>query len=93
MKEISPCGAVCADCARHPDLCGGCAEIEGRVWWLQYTGADRCAVYACVKQKGRKSCGGCAFLPCERFTSDPTISEEQNAENLRKMLKNLEING
>ena len=39
--------------------------------------------------KGLKDCGACPSLPCGKFTKDPTISDEQNAENLRKMTENL----
>lgn len=90
FAEPSPCGAVCAECASFPESCGGCRKIKGKVYWLQYTGGDVCEVYdCCVRRKGRKNCGGCDRLPCERFTKDPTISEEQNEENLKKMLKRL----
>ena len=69
-----------------------CAEriYEGKVYWLQYTGGDVCKVYdCCVNQKELPDCGKCDHLPCERFTKDPTISEEQNEENLKKMLGRL----
>ena len=86
----SPCGAVCADCARFPAACKGCRAICGKVYWLQYTGAARCAVYdCCVNGKKQTDCGGCPALPCERFTKDPTVSDEQNAANLARMLENL----
>lgn len=87
----SPCGAVCAECASFPKACAGCRKIEGKVYWLRYAGGDVCKVYdCCVNRKGRKNCAGCGSLPCERFTKDPTVSDEQNAENLGKMLKRLE---
>lgn len=86
----SPCGAVCADCARFPDACKGCRTIRGKVYWLQYTGGRRCAVYeCCVNGKKLRDCGGCPSLPCEKFTKDPTVSDEQNEEHLAEMLKNL----
>lgn len=37
----------------------------------------------------RIPCGGCPSLPCEKFTKDPTVSDEQNEEHLAEMLKNL----
>lgn len=43
----------------------------------------------CVNQKGQTNCGKCDRLPCERFTKDPTVSDEQNEENLKKMLARL----
>ncbi len=33
--------------------------------------------------------GGCPSLPCEKFTKDPMVSDEQNEEHLAEMLKNL----
>lgn len=86
----SPCGAVCAECALFPASCGGCRKIRGKVHWLQYTGGECCPVYdCCVNGKGRSDCGGCAELPCARFMKDPTVSDEQNEQNLQKMLGNL----
>ena len=88
--QPSPCGAVCAACARFPDACGGCRSIKGQVWWLAYAGMERCPVYdCCVNGKGQGDCGGCPQLPCDKFMYDPTISDEQNESNLAAMLKNL----
>ena len=89
QTDVSPCGALCAECARLLE-CGGCRAIEGKVYWLQYTGQTVCAVYdCCVNGKGRQNCGGCEALPCARFTKDPTVSDEENAANLKKMLARL----
>lgn len=86
----SPCSADCGACARFPSACSGCRDIAGKVWWLRFTGADCCAVYdCCVNQKGRPHCGNCPALPCEKFTKDPTISDEENAAHLQTMLENL----
>ena len=86
----SPCGAVCSECVRFPSVCGGCRKIMGKVFWLEYTDWDNCPIYdCCVNDKGNRDCGGCIALPCERFVKDPTVSEEQNAENLSKMLARL----
>ncbi len=86
----SPCGAVCIECKIYPAQCAGCTNIKGKVHWLSYTGQDVCAVYdCCVNSKKFKNCGVCENLPCDRFTKDPTISDEQNAENLAKMIANL----
>ena len=41
------------------------------------------------KNKGQRNCGNCDCLPCERFTKDPTISDEQNKANLKKMIEGL----
>ena len=51
--EVSPCGAVCVECASFPVDCPGCRKIKGKVFWLRYTGEDCCGVYdCCVNQKG-----------------------------------------
>ncbi len=86
----SPCGAICAECGRFPSDCAGCRKIGGKPWWLAFTGQEVCAVYDCCARSGRPHCGGCSSLPCERFTSDPTLSEAENAAHLRIMLRNLE---
>ena len=86
----SPCGAVCAECARFPAECGGCRKIEGKVFWLQYTGQQVCAVYdCCVNGKKQTDCAACGELPCARFTADPTISPEENEANLQAMVARL----
>ena len=91
--QPSPCGAVCIECTLYPSQCAGCAKIEGKVHWLQYTGQSVCAVYDCCKNgKKLKNCGACRSLPCENFTKDPTISDEQNAANLEKMVARLRGN-
>lgn len=88
-RIVSPCGAVCEECKSYPATCGGCSAIEGRVSWLKYIGADVCPVYRCCKERGRANCGGCAQLPCDKFMKDPRISDEENAANLRRMMRNL----
>ena len=88
--EPSPCGAVCAECGLFPQTCGGCRKIKGKVYWLQYTGDNVCKVYdCCVNGNGHKNCGACEKLPCERFTKDPTVSDEENAAHLESMVKRL----
>lgn len=88
--EVAPCGAVCAECGRFPSACKGCRSIRGKVFWLEYTHEACCPVYdCCVNQKRKRHCGGCVHLPCGRYKKDPTVSDEQNAENLRIMLDRL----
>lgn len=87
---LSPCGAVCAECEYYPLQCAGCGKIKGKVYWLEFTGAEVCPVYdCCVNNKKRKNCAACEKLPCEKFTKDPTVSDEQNRENLRAMVQRL----
>ena len=89
--EVAPCGAVCVECARFPRECRGCRTIRGKVFWLEYPQEVCCPVYdCCVNRKRKKHCAGCEQLPCGRYRKDPTISDEQNARNLRKMLDRLE---
>ena len=40
----APCGAVCAECGRFPEQCGGCRTIRGRVYWLEFTGGTQVVV-------------------------------------------------
>lgn len=86
----SPCGARCVECASFPKACKGCRKIKGKVFWLQYTGDDACPIWKCCKEKKRENCGGCPELPCARFMKDPSISDEENEANLKKMIGNLE---
>lgn len=85
----SPCGARCVDCASFPKECNGCRKIKGKVFWLQYTGDAVCPIWKCCKEQKRENCGGCPDLPCGRFMKDPSISDEENEANLKKMIANL----
>lgn len=85
----SPCGAVCTECNYYPSACAGCRKIRGKAFWLPYTGDDVCPIYQCCRDKKKQNCGGCPELPCARFMKDPTISDEENEANLRRMLERL----
>lgn len=86
----SPCGAVCVECNSFPDECAGCHSIKGKVFWIKYTGDKCCNIYnCCIEDKKLNNCSTCKDLPCNRFINDPTITNEQNAENLKKQLNNL----
>lgn len=85
----SPCGARCVECPSFPKECKGCRKIKGKVFWLQYTGDVVCPIWKCCKEKKRENCGGCPDLPCSRFMKDPSISDEENEANLKKMMANL----
>lgn len=88
--EPSPCGTVCVQCGHYPAECKGCRKIKGKVYWLAYAGLDGCPIYdCCVSEKGNKNCASCENLPCVRYMKDPSISDEENAENLKIMLNNL----
>ncbi len=85
----SPCGARCVECPSFPKECKGCRKIKGKVHWLQYTGDTVCPIWKCCKEKKRENCGGCPDLPCSFFMKDPSISDEENEANLKKMMANL----
>ena len=91
FAEPSACGARCVDCDRFPAMCGGCRKIRGKVFWLAYTGESVCPIYGCCQGRGRRNCGGCAELPCHRFVKDPTVSDGENAANMKRMLENLAV--
>lgn len=91
-KIISCCGVVCSECSSYPKECAGCAAIEGRVFWLEYTGGEVCDIYGCcVEKKGLRHCGRCEELPCERYAQkDPTKTDAENEEDFRKQMEQLE---
>lgn len=87
-NSISCCGAECAECRFYPGECAGCATIQGKVFWTEYTGDSLCRIYeCCVLAKEFAHCGLCAELPCERYgLKDPTLSDAENeAGNERRM--------
>lgn len=85
----SPCGARCVNCKSFPKECKGCRNIKGKVFWTQYIGDTVCPIWKCCSEHKRKNCGNCPDLPCVRFMKDPTISDEENEANLKKMIDNL----
>ena len=50
---------------------------------------DELQIIAGCKEQKRENCGGCPDLPCGRFMKDPSISDEENEANLKKMIANL----
>lgn len=62
---------------------------HGKVFWIQYT-VIQYVLYgnAAVNISG-KIVENCPDLPCVRFMKDPTISDEENEANLKKMIDNL----
>lgn len=85
----SPCGARCVNCKSFPKECKGCRNIKGKVFWTQYTGDTVCPIWKCCSEHEWKNCGNCPDLPCVHFMKDPTISDEENEANLKKMIDNL----
>lgn len=90
-KIISCCGVVCSECEYYPKECEGCPTIKGNAFWLQYVEADICPIYdCCINKKQFVHCGLCGELPCEHYgRGDPTKTEEENAEILKKQLAQL----
>lgn len=90
-KVNSCCGCVCSDCEYFGDTCGGCPDIKGKPFWLEYTDESVCSIYdCCVNKKGLKHCGKCQELPCGNYgASDPTKSEEENEKDFRSQMEYL----
>jgi len=90
-KNISPCGADCAACEKYPNTCKGCREIEGKVWFLVYTGQTVCDIYdCCVNSHAFSHCGKCPKFPCPLFSQgDPNKSDEENLVILESQIANL----
>lgn len=90
MENIMTCcGCICNECPYYLKECKGCPEIQGRPFWLEYTGEERCGIYqCCVEEKKLPHCGRCEELPCKRYENqDPSRTPEENEEGLRQMLK------
>lgn len=90
-KRISCCGTICSECEFYPADCQGCEEIEGKVFWLEYTEESVCDTYDCCrKQKKYAHCGQCGELPCSRYErNDPTKTLEENEADHCRQMKNL----
>jgi hypothetical protein len=85
------CGACCDDCPRHGSECAGCEAIEGKVYWVQYIGADVCPVFKCARDKVLNNCGDCSDIPCELWFSlrDPQLSEEEHYKSIEERVSAL----
>ena len=42
---MSCCGIICSECDFYPEKCSGCSEIQGKPFWLAYTGESVCQQY------------------------------------------------
>lgn len=85
---ISCCGVICSECEYYPNDCGGCPQIEGKAFWLQYTGGSICEIYdCCINHRKLRHCGQCPEYLCQRYDlDDPTKTPEENAAG-RKLQK------
>lgn len=88
---ISCCGVVCNQCQYYLKDCKGCAKVNGKVFWLEYTGEKVCQIYnCCVNEKKMNHCGKCKKLPCQfYYGNDPTKSDEENEIDLKNQLSML----
>ena len=49
---VACCGCICNECPYYQKECGGCPKIQGKPFWLEYTGEERCNIYrCCVEEK------------------------------------------
>ncbi|MCC8024842.1 MAG: DUF3795 domain-containing protein [Clostridium sp.] len=90
MEKITACcGCICDECSYYLSDCRGCPELEGKPFWLQYTGGTACGIYqCCINEKKLPHCGKCEELPCKHFeTADPSRTPEEHAEGLKAMIK------
>ena len=92
-KVISCCGVNCSECEYFKKTCKGCAAIEGKPFWLEYTGDSICNIYdCCINRKHYEHCGQCLELPCAFYDQeDPTKSKQENEEDFQKQLAQLAI--
>lgn len=90
---MSCCGVLCGKCDYYPDDCAGCAAIEGKAFWLEFTGGDVCDIYnCCIVQRGFAHCGLCGDFPCPLYTEgegNPTLTREQNEAILQEQIRQL----
>jgi len=88
---VSVCGANCEGCSYSAECVGGCEKLQGRVFWTKYIGAVICPVYRCVKDKGHRTCGDCAKIPCETWVAikDPNLSDEEHEKSIAARVEKL----
>lgn len=88
-RIVSCCGVVCTNCRFYPGECPGCPALEGKVFWLAYTGESICPIYrCCVVEKGLAHCGRCEALPCAHYEQgDPTLTQAENEAIFREQMR------
>lgn len=90
---VSPCGVVCPECGYYgtEDGCGGCREIQGKPFWLAFTGGKSCEIFdCCTYTKQFHHCGKCSELPCPLYDGTvPARSEAENQETFEKQMEQL----
>ena len=89
-REASACGLQCEKCEQYKVRCPGCDEIQGKVYWAKFVGAETCPMYlCCIKLRGHAHCGQCEELPCDLYydTQDPSYTAEEHAIEIQERVK------
>lgn len=84
-RKLTRCGIDCTTCPHFGEQCRGCDDEAGRVYWVNYVGAEVCPVFQCAGERKLADCGGCAELPCKIWIEmkDPEWTDEQHQESIR----------
>jgi len=90
---LSACGLICDECEFFGKQCNGCLAVKGQTFWaLEMMPNKTCPLYHCsVNEKGFKSCGDCAELPCKIFREmkDPNSTDEEHQLSLSQRVERL----
>lgn len=91
---LTVCGIDCSGCSLFGKECSGCRELCGRVYWVQYIGAEVCPLVQCCEDKGVSDCGKCSELPCGKWydLKDPNISEDDHLTSIHERVAVLKKN-
>lgn len=90
MEVLSCCGTECKKCEYYGNMCRGCNESSGQVFFMPE--GQACPIYECtINQKKLKGCGECCDVPCDiwRSTKDPSYSEEYFKQNIKERVERL----
>lgn len=85
---LTCCGSDCGACGLHGTVCGGCNELQGRVFHAPEGRA--CPIYACSVQKKRLAhCGACGQLPCGTWSAvrDPNMSQQEFEDSIAERVR------
>ncbi|MBR6580904.1 MAG: hypothetical protein IKK66_06355 [Ruminococcus sp.] len=78
MSELSCCGTKCNECSYLGNLCKGCNDCNGKVFFMPDN--QSCLIYECaINQKKLKNCAQCSELPCKIWmsTRDPKFTDDE----------------
>lgn len=91
MSSINCCGSICEKCGCYKNICKGCNESNGKVFFCQNDTA--CPIYdCCVNNHKFKSCAKCSEVPCSLWkeTRDPKFSDDEFEQNIIDRINNLQ---